>query len=79
MDGRFAVFQASSRRRGLALAREAQPDLILLDVVMPDIDGYETLQRLKADPQTAGIPVAYLMKPFAPMKLPATLLELGHR
>jgi putative two-component system response regulator len=36
------------------------PDLILLDIMMPDLDGYEVLRRLKADPTTAGIPVIFL-------------------
>jgi len=39
---------------------EEQPDAILLDWMMPDMDGYETCSRLKADPATAGIPVIFL-------------------
>jgi phosphoserine phosphatase RsbU/P len=37
-----------------------KPDLILLDVTMPDMDGYEVCTRLKADPETASIPVVFL-------------------
>lgn len=48
---------------GLALierARLAPPDAILLDAMMPDVDGYETCRRLKADPLTRDIPVVFL-------------------
>ena len=40
--------------------RPPQPDLILLDIMMPEIDGYEVLRRLKVDPDTAGIPVIFV-------------------
>jgi CheY-like chemotaxis protein len=42
---------------GLELARRERPDLILLDIRLPGIDGYEVLRRLRADPATAAIPV----------------------
>ena len=42
--------------QGLALALAAQPDLILLDMQLPDMDGVEVLRRLRADPLTAAIP-----------------------
>lgn len=60
LDGRFQVLQASSGRQGLALARTEHPDLVVLDVMMPEMDGYETLRRLKADAETAAIPVVFL-------------------
>ncbi len=44
----------------LKVARHSQPDLILLDVLMPDMDGYEVCRRLKADPDLADIPVIFL-------------------
>lgn len=44
----------------LARVNEARPDAILLDAMMPDLDGYETCRRLKADPDTAEIPVVFL-------------------
>jgi DNA-binding response OmpR family regulator len=45
---------------GLRLAHERRFDLILVDVMMPDIDGYEICRRLRADPQTASIPIVIL-------------------
>jgi len=51
---------ASSGASGLALAAQIQPDLILLDVMMPDMDGYETCRRLKADPRLCHVPVIFL-------------------
>lgn len=44
----------------LTVARAALPDLILLDIKMPEMDGYEVCQRLKADPQTREIPIIFL-------------------
>lgn len=55
-----AYYQVSSAANGpeaLALAASEKPDLILLDVMMPDMDGFEVCQRLKADRETAHIPV----------------------
>jgi DNA-binding response OmpR family regulator len=44
----------------LDIARKIKPDLILLDVMIPQLNGFEVLQRLKADPMTASIPVLML-------------------
>ncbi len=44
----------------LAAARESRPDAILLDLFMPGLDGLEVLRRLRADPETAGMPVMLL-------------------
>ncbi len=51
---------ANSGEQALALARSVHPDLILLDVVMPGIDGFETCRRLKADAATSAIPVIFM-------------------
>ena len=53
----YQVTCAQDGQSALRLAREWQPDLILLDVVMPGIDGYETCRRLKEDQRTRHIPV----------------------
>ncbi|GDY00787.1 hypothetical protein LBMAG49_01160 [Planctomycetota bacterium] len=53
----FQVESATNGEDGIAKARTQSPDIILLDIMMPGIDGWETLTRLKRDPQTANIPV----------------------
>ncbi len=58
--GGFSVTEARSGREGLALAAELRPDLILLDVMMPGMDGPDTLRALRADPATAAIPVVFM-------------------
>jgi diguanylate cyclase (GGDEF)-like protein len=54
------VIAAASGEEGLALALEQLPDLILLDVVMPGLDGFAVCARLKSDPTTEEIPVLFL-------------------
>ena len=56
----FEVLQAQDGETGLALARERRPDVILLDVMMPGMDGYEVCRRLKADEETSLLPVVFL-------------------
>lgn len=57
----YRIKAATSGEKALAIAAKAPPpDLILLDVMMPDMDGYETCRRLKADPATAAIPVLFV-------------------
>ena len=58
--GDYRVFIATSGLEGLAAAREVKPELILLDILMPELDGYEVLKRLKEDQGVAGIPVIML-------------------
>ncbi len=53
----FRVESATNGEDGIAKARSEAPDLILLDIMMPGIDGWETLTRLKRDQATATIPV----------------------
>jgi len=56
----FAVVTASDGSQGLEMAVLEQPNLILLDVMMPKMDGHEVLRRLKYSEQTRHIPVAML-------------------
>ncbi|MEQ1631271.1 MAG: response regulator [Planctomycetota bacterium] len=53
----FRVESATNGEDGIAKARSLSPDLILLDIMMPGIDGWETLTRLKRDQATANVPV----------------------
>ncbi len=56
----WQVSLASSGLEGIALAKLRQPDAILLDVMMPDMDGISTLLKLKANSHTQSIPVIFL-------------------
>jgi len=58
-DG-FEVITASSGKEALAKIKQESPDLILLDLMMPQMDGYEVMKMLKADKQTRNIPVIML-------------------
>lgn len=54
------VFTDNVAASGLKKAKERKPDLILLDIMMPEIDGYDICNNLKNDPETANIPVLFL-------------------
>jgi two-component system, OmpR family, alkaline phosphatase synthesis response regulator PhoP len=54
------VFEASDGRQGLELARKERPDLVLLDVMMPELDGWAVARELAADEETRDIPVVFL-------------------
>lgn len=60
LNADFNVKAAVNGRVALKIAARQHPDLILLDVVMPDMDGYEVCRQLKADPATSDIPVIFL-------------------
>jgi CheY-like chemotaxis protein len=56
----YEVLTASSGEEALTRVQGVRPDLVLLDIMMPGLDGWEVLELLKRDPATADIPVAIL-------------------
>lgn len=56
----YEVLMAHNGEEALDIARDQSPDLIILDVMMPRMDGYQTVEALKADEHTRGIPVVFL-------------------
>jgi len=56
----YEVITASNGLQGLIKAQKEKPDLIVLDVMLPGIDGFEVCSRLRSDPRTAGIPIIML-------------------
>ncbi|MEI8042779.1 MAG: response regulator [Verrucomicrobiota bacterium] len=65
----FEVAEASDGRTGVSLASECQPDLIVCDLNMPGMDGYEVLETLRRDPALADIPVIFLTGQSEPSKV----------
>ncbi|WP_348698096.1 HD domain-containing phosphohydrolase [Duganella fentianensis] len=60
MRDKYRLVFANNGAKGLELAARIQPDLILLDIMMPGLDGYEVCRRLKADARVSHIPVIFL-------------------
>ena len=56
----YDVTTAKSGKAALQILREMQPDLIMLDVNMPEMNGFEVMERIKEDPVTRDIPVIFL-------------------
>lgn len=53
----YEVIEAVDGGAGVTTAAESKPDLILMDIQLPVLDGYEATRRIKANPETAGIPI----------------------
>lgn len=69
----LTMLSAEDGLTGVAMAAQQRPDLILLDMQLPDIDGHEVFRRLKADPRTARIPCIALSGEAAPEEIQAAL------
>ncbi len=74
--GGFAVEACASGEAALAKAAAAPPDLVLLDVMMPGMDGPSTLKGLRENPATAGLPVVFMTAKVQPKEV-ERYLELG--
>jgi CheY-like chemotaxis protein len=69
LDSEFEVRGCASGEDGIAAAAESRPDLILLDVMMPVMDGPATLRHLQENPKTAGIPIVFMTARVQPSEL----------
>jgi len=56
----YSTISAKDGEEGLRMAREKKPDLIILDLMLPEMDGYQVCETLKANPETSEIPVLVL-------------------
>lgn len=56
----YVVLEALNGLRGCKIAKREMPDLIILDIMIPDIDGFEVYRRIKLDQETKDIPVLFL-------------------
>ena len=72
----FEVLEAATGTEGLRLASQL-PDLVLLDIRLPDVDGFEVCRRLRADPQTQGIPILHISASYTDTQHRTQALEGG--
>lgn len=76
--GGMTVIEAKSGEEGVRLAREERPDAILLDLMMPGMDGPATLRALRGDVRTESIPIVFLTAAVRPADVQG-LKDLGAR
>jgi two-component system, OmpR family, response regulator RpaA len=62
----FHITLASRGEKGIYLARQSIPDLVILDIIMPDMDGYQVCQAMRADPQLSQVPILFLTAKVRP-------------
>jgi len=77
-QNKFIAITAADGREVLDICKTNKPDLILLDIAMPEMDGYETCEKLKQDKETSGIPVLFLTaRDLEPEKVIQRCKEIG--
>jgi CheY-like chemotaxis protein len=59
-EAKYNVLEASNGTKGLELAKQEKPDIILCDIMMPEMDGYTVLKHIRGDADTKGIPFIFL-------------------
>ena len=64
--GKFLVEEVNDGRKAVDVARYFKPDIIFLDVVMPEIDGGDVATRIKADPELSPVPIVFLTAIVSP-------------
>lgn len=69
--GKFSVELCDSGTKAVSMAKAFRPDLIMLDVMMPEMDGPATLRALQNDPETADIPVIFITAKVQPREVEA--------
>jgi CheY-like chemotaxis protein len=72
----LVIHTGESGQQALTMARDLQPDLVLLDVMMPGLDGPGTLARMRSDPISATIPVVFMTAKAMPQEV-ARFREMG--
>jgi CheY-like chemotaxis protein len=73
----YEVIRASNGIAGIEKAKSENPDVILLDIIMPEMDGYEVLKKLKTDPDTESIPVIMVTAKREIEDITKSMSELG--
>jgi CheY-like chemotaxis protein len=77
--GAYTVGTENHALHALAAAREFQPDLILLDIMMPEIDGGELAGEIQSDPELGHVPIVFLTAMVSPKETGGESLESGGR
>jgi len=62
----YTLYAAKNGQSALRIAKKQRPDLILLDIIMPEMDGYEVLSLLKSDEETRKIPIVFISGLISP-------------